>query len=38
MGELLEYVHMGYESRYEAEWVIQVEKGIVIQKELIENK
>lgn len=38
MGELLEYVHMGYESRWEAEWIIQVEKGNIINKELIENK
>ena len=38
IGELLEYVHMGYESRWEAEWIIQVENGIVIDKKLVENK
>ena len=38
MGELIEYVHMGYESTYEFEWIIQVENGNVIDKKLVENE
>lgn len=37
-GELLEYVHMGYESVYEREVQITIEKGIVTDSKTIHNQ
>ncbi len=37
-GELLDYVHMGYESVYEKELLITIQKGKVIKEETIDNK
>jgi hypothetical protein len=35
---MLEYVHMGYDSVYEREVHIKVEKGIVTNSKTIENR
>ncbi len=37
-GELMQYIHMGWESIYEKEWDIIVEKGIIKKVNLYENK
>jgi hypothetical protein len=36
-GKMLEYVHMGYSSRYEKTLLIHIEKGKVTKEELIDN-
>ena len=36
-GEILQYVHMGYESVYEKDLIIEFEKGIVKNKYVIDN-
>ncbi len=36
-GKLLEYVHMGYSSRYEKELVITIEKGKIVKEEVLDN-
>lgn len=36
-GELLQYVHMGYESRYERDLFIEIEAGMVKGERLVEN-
>lgn len=36
-GECIKYVHMGYQSIYEADLFIQIRRGIVIAKEVIKN-
>lgn len=38
MGELLEYVHMGYASEYEFDAMLTFEKGVLIKEELIDNR
>ncbi|MBN2500503.1 MAG: hypothetical protein JXB38_07005 [Anaerolineales bacterium] len=38
MGELLQYVHMGYESVYEQELLLTVENGRVVGKVLVDNR
>lgn len=38
VGELLLYVHMGYGSLYEKELYIEIERGIVITEEEIDNR
>ena len=38
MGELIEYVHMGYESTYEKYLLIDIEKGNVISKKTISGE
>lgn len=30
-GELLEYVHMGFQSTYESDLLLEIEKGVLIQ-------
>jgi hypothetical protein len=37
-GKMLEYVHMGYESVYEREIQIRIEKGIVTNSKTIHNR
>ena len=37
-GKMLEYVHMGYESVYEREVQIRIEKGIVMNSKTIHNQ
>jgi hypothetical protein len=37
-GKLLEYVHMGYESRYERYLVMSIKKGVVITEATITDK
>ncbi|MBC8548986.1 MAG: hypothetical protein H8D23_04985 [Candidatus Brocadiales bacterium] len=37
MGKLLEYVHCGYESVFDRELIISVEKGVVVDRKIIEN-
>lgn len=37
-GEIREYVHMGYESVYEREVQIVIEKGIVLDSKTIHNR
>jgi len=36
-GEVLEYVHAGYGSKYERDLFITIEKGIVIKEEEVQN-
>ena len=36
-GKLLEYVHMGYASTYERDLIISINKGVTINKEVINN-
>ena len=38
MGELIEYVHMGYSSQYEKYMLIDIEKGNVISKKTISGE
>ncbi len=38
MGELVQYVHMGYQSVYEQELLLTVENGRVVGKEVIDNR
>ena len=37
LGELLQYVHMGYESVYEQELLLTVENGRVVGKQLVNH-
>jgi len=37
IGELLQYIHMGYASVYEKDLLIQIEDGMVINKREIDN-
>jgi len=37
-GEMLQYVHMGYGTRYEKEIVLNVKKGRVVKKKIINNR
>lgn len=36
-GELLEYVHMGYGSKYERDLLIDIEKGVITRTRVTEN-
>ena len=36
-GKQLQYVHMGYESKYEKELFIKIEKGKVVKEETVDN-
>jgi hypothetical protein len=36
-GELLEYVHMGYESVYGTDIYLRFENGILIEEKLVDN-
>lgn len=36
-GELLEYVHMGYESVYETDLYLQFENGILVDEKIVHN-
>jgi hypothetical protein len=37
-GELLQYVHLGFESVYEQEMQVKIEKGVVIETRVIDNR
>lgn len=37
-GEMLQYIHMGYESRYESDLFLFVENGTIINQESVKNK
>ena len=37
-GELLEYIHMGFQSVYERELLIRVEMGVVVETKTVENQ
>jgi hypothetical protein len=37
-GEMLQYIHMGYESRYESDLFLFVENGTIINQELVVNR
>ena len=37
MGEMIEYIHMGYHSKYERDLIIRIENGLVISKNEIKN-
>ncbi|MDO8910693.1 MAG: hypothetical protein Q8N10_00945 [Phenylobacterium sp.] len=37
-GEQLEYVHLGFGSRYERDLLLAVERGVVVQTEVRQNK
>lgn len=37
-GEMIRYVHMGYESQYESYLMLRIEKGIFIGEEKFNNK
>jgi hypothetical protein len=37
-GELLEYVHMGYESVYETNICLKFENGVLIEEKTVKNK
>ena len=36
-GKMLEYVHMGYGSKYEQDLLIDVEKGVVVKTHIMDN-
>ena len=36
-GRLLEYVHAGYASKYQADLLLQIEKGVLVSSELRRN-
>jgi len=38
IGELLEYVHMGYMSTFEKDFILELENGIVVREEEIDNR
>jgi hypothetical protein len=37
-GKMLEYVHMGYGSRYEKYLIVTIEKGLVVKQETITDR
>ena len=37
-GEMLYYVHMGFDSIYEEELHIKIERGVVVKSETIDNR
>ena len=37
MGKEIQYIHMGYESVYERDLIIQIEDGLVVSKNEIQN-
>ena len=36
-GKMLQYIHMGFESIYESELLIEVEQGLIIRQEKVET-
>lgn len=36
-GEMIQYIHMGYESIYEGELILNFKEGVVIEEQLISN-
>jgi len=36
-GEIVKYVHMGYESVFEQDLIIRIKKGCVVSREIIDN-
>jgi hypothetical protein len=37
-GELVQYVHMGYESRFERYLIMDIQKGVVVKQETLTDK
>jgi hypothetical protein len=37
-GKMLQYIHMGFESIYESELLIEVEKGLVVRRKTAETR
>jgi hypothetical protein len=37
-GEMLEYVHAGYESVFEKELLLKIENGVFIESEIVDNR
>ena len=37
-GEMLQYVHMGYESIFETDLILSLKKGILIDEKVIDNR
>jgi len=37
-GEQLEYVHMGFGSVYEQDLMIRIEKGVVVERRVVDNR
>ena len=37
-GEMLRYVHMGYASVYETDIFLEFEKGVLINKRVVDNR
>jgi hypothetical protein len=37
-GELLEYVHLGYESIYEENLILEIKNGVLVGKRIIDNR
>lgn len=37
-GELIQYKHGGYLSKYENEFILEVEKGIIISERIVDNR
>ncbi|NBY64714.1 MAG: hypothetical protein EBQ70_11520, partial [Betaproteobacteria bacterium] len=37
MGKQIEYVHMGYASKYEHDFLVEFNKGILVAKKTVSN-
>ena len=37
-GELLQYIHMGYESIFEKDLILKFKKGVLIDERVIDNR
>lgn len=37
-GEILRYVHMGFETVYEQDLLIEIDKGVVVARRVIDNR
>jgi hypothetical protein len=37
MGKQIEYVHMGYASKYEHDFLLEFNKGILVAKKTVSN-
>jgi len=36
-GKMVQYIHMGYESLYEKDLLLKIEKGIIVNRLIVEN-
>ncbi len=37
-GNVLHYVHMGFATLYEEEWLVKIEKGIVVETQVVKHR